>query len=1052
LVELDKLAYAAALTPFATAGVKEYSREEVFNILKSAPDPYEKFREVAKAANAERVKLAEPWESLRMLIAPRPSEVRRLMIDKAYRELDEGKKKALFYATFALEETFGVYKSTLKEYAKKRGKAVEKRKAGERPFKQDVYEADVGHKKQLTEKEEAAFEDALKILRERLNEYAIKFNLGDLLNVEEGKARELAEAEYRKLPKFKDVSFGVKAYAALIAYREHALGRRGAFGIAAWHWLEEGGSAWLLYYSPVTACDKAERARAERPAAVEEMIAEALRRLFLKPGANYYRGFVEELTKSGRLVLELDKESKSTYVFKLYNEEGGGLKELGVKLKIHKLGERIVYTLEFDVGRGRELFRLELEAAEKTAELVGTRMLVEDLFPYMLGWPASDMAISRKRLQMSTVHLWQLAETKALFNWSYVAVRGMGLTLEGPKPRFYARVSLEKLNKAIRRSMRDGWLKTLGIKAGGWNSLKRWVAKRWDEVIDAVERRLEGVKAGHGFDLAKALEELKSLKSRLDDDKTAREALAPALLLIQAERLGVNEETLKYFGAVISGAIGGDGYVSAARREVVLTSGEREIALLWAAVFAAHGIKAKVWRTEGKFNIFVSGEDAVKLVRQYLLYGPPLLEGDERIVNHKLAEAVELAAEGLNIRWEGLGETESGLVATLTISADSDAVDYNIYLSGATFELGFQSTDRSRAELAARLLRLAGVSAKVEKVGGRDEWRITATADTFAAGREELRKALAEIVRAARDRGLMDKEEAGRWLEKLEEGHVFKEGWPKYNIRLVEGALVVRFGSTNPDSIEREAQRLENMGLDKDWHFTVKWPEKDSDGCVSILKEGLAYAAWLSVHGSGRQRELAEEFVKHILQRAEEGRKKVYEKVREIIEEGKSWGSLTLKGFEKRGVEVVLKLKDPDGAVKEVRRTCDVKVIDGSAELEKGRSDKILLRLTITAEVDGVRRDYTITYGKYGRNAAVGYAYARADAPGGKEADAVRFAAVVKALTGEEPEVYPMKGGQIMIKSIREHLDGFRRYAELADAIERWLKKTCRRFSSASTV
>jgi hypothetical protein len=64
LVELDKLAYAASLTPFVPAGVKEYSREEAFNILREAPDPYEKFKEIAKAANAGRVKLAEPWESL----------------------------------------------------------------------------------------------------------------------------------------------------------------------------------------------------------------------------------------------------------------------------------------------------------------------------------------------------------------------------------------------------------------------------------------------------------------------------------------------------------------------------------------------------------------------------------------------------------------------------------------------------------------------------------------------------------------------------------------------------------------------------------------------------------------------------------------------------------------------------------------------------------------------------------------------------------------------------------------------------------------------------
>jgi hypothetical protein len=113
-------------------------------------------------------------------------------------------------------------------------------------------------------------------------------------------------------------------------------------------------------------------------------------------------------------------------------------------------------------------------------------------------------------------------------------------------------------------------------------------------VIDAVKKRLEGVEAGSGFDLGKALEELEGLKSKLDDDKTAREVVAPALLLMQAERLGVNETTLRYFAAVISGAIGGDGYVSAAEGKVVLTSGERAAALLWGAVLATHGIKAGV--------------------------------------------------------------------------------------------------------------------------------------------------------------------------------------------------------------------------------------------------------------------------------------------------------------------------------------------------------------------------------------------------------------------------------------------------------------------------
>jgi len=66
LVELEKLAYAASLTPFIPAGVREHPREEVFNILRSAPDPYEEFKKIAREADAGRVKLAEPWESLRV--------------------------------------------------------------------------------------------------------------------------------------------------------------------------------------------------------------------------------------------------------------------------------------------------------------------------------------------------------------------------------------------------------------------------------------------------------------------------------------------------------------------------------------------------------------------------------------------------------------------------------------------------------------------------------------------------------------------------------------------------------------------------------------------------------------------------------------------------------------------------------------------------------------------------------------------------------------------------------------------------------------------------
>jgi hypothetical protein len=1036
LVELEKLAYAASLTPFVAAGVKEHPREEVFKVLRGASDPYEEFKEMARDANAGRVRLAEPWESLRMLIMPKPSEEKRLMMGKTYRELNEGKKKALFYITLALEEAFGVYRSALREVAEERGKAVEKREVGEGPFKRVMYVADLEKIKQLAEKEETAFEKALDILRKRLNEYAVKYGLRDLLDVNEDMARRLAEAGLAEFSKFGDVNFGIKALAALIAYRERALGRKSMYGTAAKHWLEVGGSVWLLYYAPRIAYNEAEKAEVERPAAVKELVAEAFRRLFLKPGADRHRGFIEELAKGDKLTLMLEKKAKSkkteSYVFRLFRlEEGGGLKELGVKLRIAKVGEGITYALELD-ARWREFFKQELEAGVKAAVEAGGRLPVNDRLPYMLGWVDSDVAISKGRLEMTTSHQWQLAETHALFDWSYVTVSNVNLTLEGPKLQFRARTSLDKLNEAIKRSAEGGWLKMLGIKAESWEGLKQRVVENWGIVVDAAVKRLgEEVRS-----------ELEALRDKLNDDKIAREVVAPALLLIQAERLGVDETTLRYFGAVVSGAISGDGYVSAARKEVGLTIGERGIALLWAAALAAHGIKAEVKGAGRGFDAVTSGGDAARLAGLYFRYGPSLLEGDDRLKSHKLAEAVKLGAEGLDIRWEGLRRTDKGRVAAdLIISEGGVAVKYNVYLRRDEIVLQFQSSDRSRAELAARLLRLAGVTAEVRKEGSRNAWYVIATTDKLAAGREELRKTLAGIVRETIARGWVEAGKAEGWLEKLEEGRVLVEGWPKYYVGLSGGgALEVKYQSTNPDSIRREVQRLENMGLEEGKHFTVKMPEGEKAGYVSILREGLERAAWLSVYGKDeQQRRLAADFVEYILQRAEKAGDDVYEKAREIIEEGKTRGSLKLEGFEKK-VEV--------NGKKHV-----VKVIGGEA-VEEDRGGRKLLRIRITAEVgrvegehtivDRVVREYTITFGRYGRNAVLGFATARANAHGGREGDAERFAAVIEALTGVKPRIRRRSDGKIEIECGREHLDGFARFAELADAIERWLEETRR--------
>jgi len=279
----------------------------------------------------------------------------------------------------------------------------------------------------------------------------------------------------------------------------------------------------------------------------------------------------------------------------------------------------------------------------------------------------------------------------------------------------------------------------------------------------------------------------------------------------------------------------------------------------------------------------------------------------------------------------------------------------------------------------------------------------------------------------------VDAGRAERWLDKLRSGITLREGWPKYHVRLDHsGALEVRYHSTNPDNIGREAQRLRAMGLVEGKHFSVRMPEGGREGYVSILKDGLMRAAWLSVHGSEEQRELAADFVEYILQRAKKEGDAVHEKALEIVKRGREVGSLKLADV--RGAEVFV------GGRRHV-----VTVLGGGAEFEEGESGRKLLRIKITAEVGGVRSDYTMTFGRRGAgNAAKGRAYARADAPGGREADAERLSALIKALTGKEPRVYRV-GNKIVMECGREHLEGFMRYAELADAIARWLEETDRR-------
>ena len=383
LMELEKLAYAASLTPFIPAGVEKYSREEVFNILKNDPDPYEKFREIAREANAGEIKLAEPWDSLRVLIMPRPSEERRLVSGRGAEQYskylkDENYKRALFYAVIALEEVFRPYRQVVEGLMKEMRNVLKVEKVSTVFGELEKYVVDVVRLRDLMREEEETFQKVLKTLKKRLLEYATKHpELRELLKVDELRARELVEAGINSLSEYSDASFGIKAYAALLAYRELAFGVKTAYGVVVKHWLEGGKAPWLLYYAPKTAYSRTERTGGGGITTVEEAVVEAFRRLFLKPGAERYSRFVDKVLEAARqrggLVLEPEPEEggKKTWMFKVAGLEG-------VKLVVSKIGKGASWSFVLLLdSRWREFFREELGAVERVATTLKERWRVE---------------------------------------------------------------------------------------------------------------------------------------------------------------------------------------------------------------------------------------------------------------------------------------------------------------------------------------------------------------------------------------------------------------------------------------------------------------------------------------------------------------------------------------------------------------------------------------------------------------------------------------------------------------------------------------------------
>jgi len=202
----------------------------------------------------------------------------------------------------------------------------------------------------------------------------------------------------------------------------------------------------------------------------------------------------------------------------------------------------------------------------------------------------------------------------------------------------------------------------------------------------------------------------------------ARKFVEPALepiMLDKALRGGLDtEKALLYFGEMYATAIAGDGTVGP--REVRLTVGGelgggaallRLAALLLLNQLLPDKLKfnVRIYVGEGKYYIIAAtGENAARFMHLLAVSAPSA--GGEYL-SEKFEEFVEEARVEVRFDKNSIRRTEGGLVADLTLSEAGVAVKYNVYLGENAIKLQFQSTDRGRVELAARLLKLAGVGA-----------------------------------------------------------------------------------------------------------------------------------------------------------------------------------------------------------------------------------------------------------------------------------------------------------------------------------------------------
>jgi len=473
LVEMEKLAYAAVGAPFVAGLVdaggraaegfgavadrwrvdenKKQKIEEIINEVVNAP------------LNGER--LFSKLTSLKNL--PKPLvELRKALkdaVDKA--KIDEVEKDAAVVATLVLYKTLVKNAEAYREWA-------ELYRWARGLFEEREFAVKVEEVKRLHEAQRRLEEVAEEVRRELnavLTLYAshsreLYEKLRPHLEVDLGKAEELAEASYKRFSDYSDVNMGTKAYAALLS-----IARDGIYGHVAMLLAGEGALADIVMSAPEGSYMKARNIAKGRGESVdpsrsprgvanwEDRAASALLRYLL-----------------GRAVSEDLMFRRVREGFKVFRAYGG----VEARVDVLKIGE----TAASSKAGEEVLGRFVEEAKKMVPDLSGIKKIW-----HALPWFATDASFSKKWIVAGTTHLWQAAWYIGLFGEPKSISGRANVTEEGVKPYVQMRWHREDLDRIIAEEGEE--LEPLLGTVRGVSQEHRGgrVVKSWRELVDAID-------------------------------------------------------------------------------------------------------------------------------------------------------------------------------------------------------------------------------------------------------------------------------------------------------------------------------------------------------------------------------------------------------------------------------------------------------------------------------------------------------------------------------------------------------------------------------------